>query len=163
MTLAIGIPFKEELILIGYDGRDSSPLIPKIVCATLNSIGLDCNNAVLVPTHCLEYVIKTLGYAGGIMITTSHNPPQYNGIEPSAKDGIEISREDEIIIESIYLDKTWIKNPTRLGKTRKETKAIQAYIDGVISQVDSKNIQSKKFKIIVKACGITFPYNFFLR
>ncbi len=147
MTLAIGTYFKEGPILVGYDGRDSSPLICKIICATLNSIGLDCNNAGLVPTPCLEYVVKTLGYTGGIMITASHNPPQYNGIKPSAKDGVEISREDELIIESIYLDKTWIKNPTRWGKTGKETKAIQVYVDGVISQVDSKNIQSKKFKV----------------
>ncbi len=149
MTLAIGTYFKEGPILIGYDGRDSSPLISKIICATLNSIGLDCNNAGLIPTPCLEYVVKTLGYTGGIMITASHNPPQYNGIKPSAADGVEISREDELIIESIYLDKTWIKNPTRWGKTGKETKAIQVYVDGVISQVDSKHIQSKKFKVVL--------------
>ena len=149
MTLAIGTYFKEGPLLIGYDGRDSSPLISKIICATLNSIGLDCKNAGLVPTPCLEYVVKTLGYSGGIMITASHNPPEYNGIKPSAKDGVELSREDELVIEDIYLDKTWIKNPTNWGKTGIETRAIQVYVDGVISQVDSKNIQSKKFKVIL--------------
>ena len=87
MTLAIAKYFKEGPILVGYDGRDSSPIIAKTICSTLNYCGIDCNNAGLVPTPCLEYAVKKLGYEGGIMITASHNPPQYNGIKPAAKDG----------------------------------------------------------------------------
>ncbi len=117
MTLAIGTYFKNGPILVGYDGRDSSPVIAKTVCSALNYCGLDCNNAGLVPTPCLEYAVKKLGYNGGIMITASHNPPQYNGIKPAANDGVEISREDELIIEDIYLKKNWIKNPSKFGIT----------------------------------------------
>ena len=105
MTLAIATYFKKGPILIGYDGRESSPIIAKVVCSTLNYAGLDCNNAGLVPTPCLEYAVKKLGYFGGIMITASHNPPQYNGIKLVAKDGVEISHEDELIIEDIFLKK----------------------------------------------------------
>ena len=148
MTLAIATYFKEGPILIGYDGRDSSPVITKVVCAALNYIGLDCNNAGLVPTPCLEYAVKSLGYSGGIMITASHNPPQYNGIKPIAKDGVEIPREDEITIEDIYLKKRWVKNPTKHGITRTENRANQTYIDGIISQVDSNKIKSK-FKVVL--------------
>jgi phosphomannomutase/phosphoglucomutase len=149
MTLAIATYFKEGPILIGYDGRDSSPALAKVVCATLNFAGLDCNNAGLVPTPCLEYAVKTLGYAGGIMITASHNPPQYNGIKPVAGDGVEIPRGDELVIEDIYLEKKWIKNPTRWGKTETEDRANQTYVDGIISQVDSSNIRSKKFSVVL--------------
>ena len=149
MTLAIATYFKEGPILIGYDGRDSSSVIAKVICATLNSAGLDCNNAGLIPTPCLEYVVKTLGYSGGIMITASHNPPQYNGIKPAAKDGVEIPREDELIIEEIFLTKKWIKNPSKWGKTRIENRANQIYLDGIISQVNSNNIKSKKFKVVL--------------
>lgn len=105
MTLAIGTYFGGGPILIGYDGRESSPILCKIVCSALNSIGIDCNIAGLIPTPCLEYAVKTLGYSGGIMITASHNPPQYNGIKPAASDGVEISRKDELVIEDIYLQK----------------------------------------------------------
>ena len=86
-------------ILVGYDGRTSSPIIARTVCATLNAHGIDCKNAGLVPTPCLEYATKKLGYAGGVMVTASHNPPQYNGIKLCASDGVEISRNDEQIIE----------------------------------------------------------------
>ena len=149
MTLAIGTYFEKGPILIGYDGRESSPIICKVVSSALNSIGIDCNVAGIVPTPCLEYAVKTLGYSGGIMITASHNPPQYNGIKPAAKDGVEISREDELIIEDIYTQTNWIKNPQNWGTTGKESKAIETYIDGILSQVDSKLIESKNFKVVL--------------
>jgi len=149
MTLAIGTYFDKGPILIGLDGRDSSPAISKVVSSALNSIGIDCNIAGIVPTPCLEFAVKTLGYSGGLMITASHNPPQYNGIKPAAKDGVEISREDELIIEDIYIEKKWRKNSKNLGITGKEDRAIQTYLNGIISQIDSKLIESKNFKVVL--------------
>jgi len=149
MTLAIGTYFKKGPILIGYDGRDSSSVICKVISSALNSIGIDCNVAGIVPTPCLEFAVKKLGYSGGIMITASHNPPQYNGIKPAASDGVEISREDELIIEDIYLQKSWIKNQKNYGKTGTEDNAIEVYLKGIISQVDSKLIESKQFKVVL--------------
>jgi phosphomannomutase/phosphoglucomutase len=149
MTLAIGTYFEKGPILIGYDGRESSPIICKIITSTLNSIGIDCNVAGIVPTPCLEFAVKTLGYSGGIMITASHNPPQYNGIKPAGKDGVEISREDELIIEDIYFKKSWITNPERWGITGEETRSIETYLKGIISQIDSKLIESKSFKVVL--------------
>jgi len=135
--------------LIGYDGRDSSPLICKIITSTLNSIGINCNIAGLVPTPCLEYAVKSLGYSGGIMITASHNPPQYNGIKPAGKDGVEISREDELLIEDIYLKKNWLSNPEKWGTTEEETRSIETYLNGIKSHVNSKLIESKSFKVVL--------------
>lgn len=149
MTLAIATYFKNGPILVGYDGRESSQIIAKVVCSTLNYAGLDCNNAGLVPTPCLEYAVKKLGYSGGIMITASHNPPQYNGIKLAAKDGVEISREDELIIEDIFLKKNWIKNPSKWGITEKEDRTINVYVDGIISQIDSQKTKSKNLKVVL--------------
>lgn len=149
MTLAIGTYFGKGQILIGYDGRESSPIICKVVCAALNSIGIDCNVAGIVPTPCLEFAVKSLGYSGGLMITASHNPPQYNGIKPAAKDGVEISRGDELIIEDIYMQKRWMTNPEKWGITGTEDRAIQTYLNGIISHIDSKLIESKHFKVVL--------------
>ena len=149
MTLSIGTYFKEGPILVGYDGRDSSPIIAKTVCSALNYCGIDCKNAGLVPTPCLQYAVKKLGYNGGIMITASHNPPQYNGIKPAAADGVEVSREDELIIEETYLKKNWITNPLRWGITGTEEKAIEVYIQGVFSHIDSEKVKSKNFKVVL--------------
>ena len=149
ITLALGTYFEKGPILIGYDGRESSPVICKIITSTLNSIGIDCNVTGIVPTPCLEYAVKSFGYSGGIMITASHNPPQYNGIKPAARDGVEISREDELIIEDIYLKKTWITNPGKCGVTGKEIRAIEIYLNGIVSQINSKLVESKHFKVIL--------------
>ncbi len=149
MTLAIGTYFEKGTLLIGFDGRESSPVISKVVSSTLNSIGIDCNVMGIVPTPCLQFAVKTLGYSGGIMITASHNPPQYNGIKPTAKDGVEISREDELVVEDIYLQKSWIKNTENWGTTGKEERAIETYLKGIASQVDSKLIESKNFKVVL--------------
>ena len=149
MSLSIGTYFEKGPILIGYDGRESSPLICKIITSSLNSIGIDCNVTGLVPTPCLEYAVKSLGYSGGIMITASHNPPQYNGIKPAGKDGVEISREDELIIEDIYSKKNWFPKPEKWGITNEETKAIETYFDGILTHIDSHLIESKPFKVVL--------------
>jgi phosphomannomutase/phosphoglucomutase len=149
MTLAIGTYFGKGPILIGYDGRESSPVICKVVSSALNSIGIDCNVAGIVPTPCLEFAVKALGYSGGFMITASHNPPQYNGIKPCANDGVEISREDELKIEDIYLQKNWLQKPAKWGITGTENRTIETYLKGIISHVDSKLIESKHFKVVL--------------
>ncbi len=149
MTLSLATYFKEGPILVGYDGRDSSPIIAKTICSALNYCGIDCKNAGLVPTPCLEYAVKQLGYKGGIMITASHNPSQYNGIKPIAQDGVEISREDELIIEDIYFKKNWIRNSLRWGITETEEETVEVYLQGVFSHIDSEKIKSKNFKVVL--------------
>ena len=146
LTMSLAAYFKKGKILVGYDGRHSSPIVAKIVSSALNYSGLDCYMAGLVPTPCLEYATKKLGYDGGLMITASHNPPQYNGIKPVASDGVEISREDERKIEQIFDEKNWIKAST-FGKSFEETNVISTYIDGIISLIDIDSIKAKKFKV----------------
>ena len=161
ITLSLANYFKKGPILIGYDGRNSSIIISKIVCSSLNSAGLDCAIAGLVPTPCLQFATKKLGYNGGIMITASHNPPQYNGIKPTAKDGVEISRKDELKVEEIYFKKKRKINPTKFGKTQKEEKSVQTYLNGIKEHIDIKKIKARKFRIVIDlgngAQAITAP------
>ena len=149
LVLAISTYFKEGTILVGYDGRNSSNVISKLVCSTLNSVGINCDLAGLVPTPCLEFATKTLGYNGGIMITASHNPPEYNGIKPIASDGVEISREDENVIEEIFFKKNWKQNSSAFGSTKNDDRAVQTYLDGIKSQVDVSKIKSRKLKVVL--------------
>jgi phosphomannomutase/phosphoglucomutase len=66
-----------------------------------------------------------------------------------ADDGVEISREDEIIIEEIYFGKKWNSNSSKFGSTQKEDSAIKVYLNGIKSQVDSSKITQKKFKVVL--------------
>ncbi len=149
ITLSLAAFFKKGPILVGYDGRDSSPVISKIVCSSLSSAGFDCGIAGLVPTPCLQFATKSLGYKGGIMITASHNPPQYNGIKPTAQDGVEISRKDELKVEELFFKKDWKITPHKLGIIRKEERTIETYLDGIKSHINTQKIKSRKFRIIL--------------
>jgi len=149
LVLAISTYFKEGTILVGYDGRNSSKVISKLVCSTLNFAGINCDLAGLVPTPCLEFATKKLGYNGGIMITASHNPPEYNGIKPVASDGVEVSREDENVIEEIFFKKNWKQNSSTWGSTKNDDRAVQTYLDGIKSQVDVSKIKSKNLKVVL--------------
>ena len=148
ITLSIATLFKKGPILVGYDGRESSVIISKIVTAALSSAGLDSTVCGLVPTPCLQFATKKLGYNGGIMITASHNPPQYNGIKVIAKDGIEISREDELKVEEIYFKKKW-KISNKFGSIKDESKTISTYLSGIKKQVNVKKIKLKHLKIVL--------------
>ena len=146
LVMSMSSYFKKGKILVGYDGRHSSPIVAKIVSSALNYSGLDCYMAGLVPTPCLEYATKKLGYDGGLMITASHNPPQYNGIKPVASDGVEISRDDERKIEQIFDEKNWLK-ADKFGETFEDTSVISTYIDGITSLIDIDAIITKKIKV----------------
>jgi phosphomannomutase/phosphoglucomutase len=148
LCYALGTYFGKSPIVVGYDGRKSSPVLSKLVRATLNSAGLDTANAGLLPTPCLQYAAKRLGYSGGIMITASHNPPQYNGIKPTAPDGVEISREDELKVEDVYYSKKFAKIDG-VGRDSIDDNIVNRYIEAVLDLVDSDRIRQNKFTVAI--------------
>ena len=146
LSYSLATYFKKGPIIIGYDGRKSSPILSKIVSSVINSAGIDVDNAGLVPTPCLQYAAKQVGYNGGIMITASHNPPEYNGIKPTANDGVEISREDELKVEEIYYSKRFSKIDG-FGTDYTNETIIDSYIKTVLSLVNVEKIRQRKFTV----------------
>ena len=143
---ALASYYKEGSILVGRDGRNSNNIMFNIVTAVLNSNGINTVDAGLLPTPCLQYATKKNHFQGGIMITASHNPPEYNGVKPIAKDGVELSRDDETEVEQIFRNKAFISS-TKIGDNFKEEMVIERYIDDVLKLVDTDRIKQRKFKI----------------
>jgi phosphomannomutase/phosphoglucomutase len=148
LSYSLATFFGKGPIIVGYDGRNSSPILSKIVRSVINSTGIDVGNAGLVPTPCLQYAAKQLGYNGGIMITASHNPPEYNGIKPTANDGVEISREDELKVEDIYYSKKFSKSDS-FGRDFTNETVIGSYIEKVLSLVNIEKIRQRNFKVVM--------------
>lgn len=146
ITRSLAAYYKKGPILIGRDGRNSNNILFNIVTATLNSDGLDTVDAGILPTPCLQYATKRNNYQGGIMITASHNPPEYNGVKPIANDGVELPRPDESVVEQIFTKKTFITSEI-LGRNFKEEMIIDKYIDDVLTLVDADKIRKRKFKV----------------
>ncbi|MBA3749764.1 MAG: phosphoglucosamine mutase [Nitrosopumilus sp.] len=153
VSYSIGSFFNKGSIVLGYDGRSSSIAISKIVSSVLMSMGIDVYNMGLTPTPCLQFTVKNSKFAGGIMITASHNPPEYNGLKPISINGIELSREEELTIENIYHQKKFTKiKYSNFGNLFILEDAIEEYIDKVLSLVNVDAIKQNKFKIVMD-CG----------
>jgi len=148
LCYALGAYFGKGAIVVGHDGRKSHLILSKLVRSTLNSAGLDTANARLIPTPCLQYATKRLGYNGGIMITASHNPPEYNGIKPTAADGVEIPREDELSVEDIYYSKRFDRIDGT-GHDSIDQNIVSRYIEAVLDLTDVDTIKRRKFTVVM--------------
>jgi phosphomannomutase/phosphoglucomutase len=148
LSYSLATYFNKGPIIVGYDGRKSSPILSKLVRSVINSAGLNVGNARLVPTPCLQYATKYLGYNGGIMITASHNPPDYNGLKPIASDGVEIPREDELKVEGIYYSHKFPRSDG-FGQDHFNESIIDSYADAVLALVDVEKIRAREFKVVM--------------
>src|SRR5690606_38848224 len=147
IAYSIGYYFEKGPIVVGSDGRSSSSSISKIVCAVLNSMGIDVYQMGLTPTPCLQFTVKNLKMSGGIMITASHNPKEYNGLKPVSHLGFELSRDEEIKIESIYHQRSFLnKKYTSIGNLY-DLNPFDQYIDKVLTFVDREIIEKSKIRI----------------
>ncbi|MDG7002246.1 MAG: phosphoglucosamine mutase [Nitrososphaerota archaeon] len=164
MAQSIGTFFgKSKPVLVGYDVRNSSPALSKTVLSGVLSSGDDANEGGLAPTPAHQYAVRTLGYGGGIIVTASHNPAQYNGIKVVGPDGVEVKREDEAIIESVFLEKRYNRAEWKsVGMLGKETRVVENYLNGIVSQVNASKIAERKFTVVLDvgngAQAVAAPY-----
>jgi phosphomannomutase/phosphoglucomutase len=147
---AAGTFFKRTKLIVGYDARTSGPMLAKAVVSGLIATGCDVLLAGMAPTPALQYAVKNHGTAGAVIITASHNPPEYNGIKVIWKDGIEISREQEIAIEKIYFDEEicyaeWNK----LGTMRELPGIVDEYIEAIKKHVNVPKIAKRNYHVVI--------------
>ena len=152
LSQAIGTFFGEgSSILIGMDARAGSYFIKHVVTGSLLSQGIRVYDAGLVPTPALQYYVKEKGFDGGVMITASHNPPNYSGIKVIMGDGVEIPRSVEKEVERIFWEGKFKKAYWRvLGyDSFRVYDVIDYYINGVIEKVNVEVIKKAGFKVVV--------------
>ncbi len=145
---AIGSVLGKGTIAIATDPRTSSQMIKCAVCSGLMATGMDIVDLGIIPTPALQYHVKIhADIIGGVMITASHNPPQYNGIKCIAGDGTEFTKEQESMVEDAYDRKIQCAPWNGIGGMRSVSGAGEAYIDAVISHVDTDAIRKAKLKV----------------
>jgi phosphomannomutase/phosphoglucomutase len=148
--MAIGTFFGNGKILIGCDGRISGPMLKLSLSSGLNASGCDVFDIGLTLTPALQFLVRYLKYDGGIMITASHNPPEFNGIKVIDKDGVELPREKEIKIENIFFNKKFsLASWKRIGKFIEERNHLDLYVNEILSHVNVGLIRKKQFKVVV--------------
>lgn len=137
-------------IAIAMDTRTSSDMIRSAVSAGIMSMGCDIYNLGVVPTPAIQYYVKTHDrIGGGVMITASHNPPEFNGVKCISSDGTECSPKEEKAIEDSF---DMVLTPVSWDKIGSETVITDAgeeYIDSIVSKVDVEKIRSAKLTVCI--------------
>ena len=151
---AIGTFFKRRNIILGYDARTSGPMLAKAVIAGLNATGCNVYIAGMAPTPALQYAVKRHKTDGAVIITASHNPPEYNGIKVVWNDGIELSREQEIQIEDVFFkEKMSYAEWNGIGLIRDLPGVVDDYVEAVKKHVDAAEIEKNHYHVVVDAAN----------
>lgn len=143
------------LVAVARDARTSGPMLEAAVCAGLASTGLQVVRLGICSTPAAQYWVKThQGAAGGVIITASHNPPEYNGIKLVAPDGTETSREEEDAVETFYFaEKFRAPAWNQLRPIHTDDSANADYMRGILRLVDTAATRRRKLKVVLDAGG----------
>ena len=141
-------------IAVATDARDSAPAVKAGVVAGMMAVGVHIIDLGMVPTPALQmYVRDRPDVDGGVMITASHNPGEYNGLKLIMQDGIEATREDEQSLEVFFSRDIETELPRSMGEMRIDDSAARNYVDAVLSHVDAEAIRAAGLTVCLDCAG----------
>lgn len=150
--LAISTFSKAEKILVGRDTRVSGLMVENALVSGLLAGGVKVDCLGVVPTPVLAYLTKELEADAGVMITASHNPPQYNGIKIFNGEGVAYNEESQDEVERIVENESF-----RLADWRSIGEASFVDENCLYIEMIRKNVKlNEKWQVIVDpGCGAT--------
>jgi len=155
-TAAFATSLDENLenkkIVIGRDGRMSGSMVSDICASTLLACGFNVIDLGLTTTPTVEIAVKQEKAAGGIILTASHNPQEWNALKLLNRDGEFLNAAAGEKVLSIAESEEFNFVPVqKIGKYFSDNSYLQKHIDGVLNYdlVDVEAIKKAKFKIVV--------------
>jgi len=153
-------------VLLGFDIRLTSLSIVGTLYGVLSMYGLDVDVIGPLPTPVHQYLTKAWGYRAGVMVTASHNPPHYNGIKLMGSDGVEVNRNIEEEVESIFYSGRFKETVDYrdIGRVRfiNVEDGLREYREHLLSLVNVDLIKGRGFRIVADFANsvnsIALPY-----
>jgi phosphomannomutase / phosphoglucomutase len=140
-------------ILVGMDGRTSSPAFARIMSGTLALAGHDVLEIGVLPTPAIQYNVPRLNAQLAVILTASHNPREFNGIKCIAEDGLEVAPAMERAIEAgVEAGRSTTVPYDEVGEIHPRTDGARRYVDGILEQVDRAKIRERAFTVVLD-CG----------
>ncbi|MHA2314933.1 MAG: phosphoglucosamine mutase [Candidatus Hermodarchaeia archaeon] len=144
---------QEKTVGIGWDSRISSEMLGLAFSAGLMGGGCNVQVLGLVPTPLLSYAIPRLKFDGGVMVTASHNPPEFNGIKLWGADGASYTAEMEGKIENFYFASEKSRTPwQKCGRSIPLDDYRPQYTESLVKQVNRKRLVKRQFRLVAD-CG----------
>ena len=157
-------PTKKVTVVIGRDARLSGLMVNNIVCGTLIGLGINVIDLGLSTTPTVEIAVTELNADGGIILTASHNPKQWNALKLLNNKGEFISdSEGKYILELADNENFTYCDVNQLGNYEQRDDLMQIHIDKVLQlpYVDVDAISKANFSVVVDAVnssgGIVIP------
>ena len=155
---------ERKKIVVGRDARISGDMVRNVVCGTLMGMGLDVIDIDLATTPTTELAVRWTGALGGIIITASHNPRQWNALKLLNSEGEFLTKDDGNEVLSIAEKEDFdYADVDSLGSYTRDNSFNQRHIESVLDLklADVDAIHNAKFKVCVDAInsvgGIILP------
>jgi phosphomannomutase len=145
-------------VVIGRDARISGEMVSTLVTSTLQGLGIDVIDLGLSTTPTVEIAVPMEKASGGIILTASHNPIQWNALKLLNEKGEFISGKDgEELLAIAEKENFEFAAVSKLGSYEKKDGYIQKHIDKILklSLVDVEAVKSKQFHVVVDAVNST--------
>ena len=151
-------------VVVGRDARVTGGMVSSLVCGTLSALGLDVVNLGMATTPTTEIAVTEHHALGGIIITASHNPAQWNALKLLNADGEFLNdRQGKEVIRIAEQEEISFADYTRVGQIYTDTTALLSHIRKVLDLrlVDTKAIAGANFTVAVDAVnsigGVAVP------
>ncbi len=147
---AIGSVLGTGRIALARDSRMGGVMFSRVMAGGLLSTGCSIIDLGLVPTPTLQFMVPRLNCVAGVMVTASHNPPEFNGIKVMGSNGIEVSRETEGQIEDKYHSGEFtVASWKNIGQIDYDDSSLGQYLAGIKSHLDVEAIRDRALTVVV--------------
>lgn len=139
-----------KTVVVGRDSRPSGAMVRNGVLAGLLACGVNAVDLGVVTTPGVALMTRRLGADGGIVITASHNPIQWNGMKFLRPDGIALHKDQAAQLREAWEGRrfAWVE-PARCGQESRNGRTHDTHVSAVLDVVDATAIANRRFKVVL--------------
>ena len=148
-------------IIVGRDTRPTGLMMQQAVTAGLISVGCEVVEVGICPTPTILFLVKQLGAAGGVAITASHNPVEWNAMKFIGAGGLFLNSNQATEMLDVYHQSDFrIVPESRLKPARSLANPVESHVAKILSLIDVAAIRKRKLRVVLDCCnGAAAPYD----
>jgi phosphomannomutase len=154
LSLAYSSSLPDGSVVVGRDTRPSGESLLHAVIAAVTATGRECIDLGIATTPTLEIMVEKLGAAGGIIVTASHNPVEWNALKFLDSRGVFIDKPTgEAVYDAYQNGRFRLCDARSTGRVTRYHKSVRDHIDGVLKlgAVDVDLVRRRSFRVVVDA------------
>jgi phosphomannomutase len=140
-------------VVLARDTRTSGPMFSRVVAGALQSVGCDVIEIGIAPTPTALFTVRALGADGGIVVTASHNPVEWNALKLASAEGMFLDADEAPLMRAFVNDRA-IERATwdALGDVVEDGSAVDRHLDAVLAipYLDIEQLRARRFRVVLE-------------